>query len=285
MSVQTNGSSDENLKTLSRSDDAVVNGDGLIEFKDVTVQYPGANRPALDSVSLVIPAGRTVAIVGSSGAGKSTLASLVPRLYDPASGTVSLDGADVRTLDLPALRQSVSIVGDDPFLFSATVHSNIAYGRPDATRDEVVLAADQAQASGFIDRLPDGYDTRIGERGLTLSGGQRQRIAIARAILANPRVLILDDATSSVDASTEREIKDALKTVMEGRTTLIVAHRLSTIALADEIAVLENGQLLDYGPHGELVERSDLYRRIVEKGLPDSVFLNRKPVESEVAGL
>ncbi|MEI7560235.1 MAG: ABC transporter ATP-binding protein [Actinomycetes bacterium] len=260
-------------------------GGGRIEFENVTLRYAGSTRPALDQVSLVIPAGRTVAIVGPSGSGKSSLAALVPRLYDPAEGSIRLDGADVKTLDIPLLRQQVAIVGDDPFLFSATVHSNIAYGRPDATREEVELAAEQAQASGFISSLPDGYDTMIGERGLTLSGGQRQRIAIARAIVADPRVLILDDATSSVDASTEKEIKLALATVMEGRTTLIVAHRLSTIALADEIAVLDSGKLVDHGSHEELVDRSPLYRRIVEKGLPDTVFLNRKPVESEVAGL
>ncbi|MCX6387615.1 MAG: ABC transporter ATP-binding protein [Solirubrobacterales bacterium] len=260
-------------------------GGGRIEFENVTLRYAGSTRPALDQVSLVIPAGRTVAIVGPSGSGKSTLAALVPRLYDPAEGSIRLDGADVKTLDIPLLRQQVAIVGDDPFLFSATVHSNIAYGRPDATREEVELAAEQAQASGFISSLPDGYDTMIGERGLTLSGGQRQRIAIARAIVADPRVLILDDATSSVDASTEKEIKLALATVMQGRTTLIVAHRLSTIALADEIAVLDSGKLIDHGSHEDLVDRSPLYRRIVEKGLPDTVFLNRKPVESEVTGL
>ena len=260
-------------------------GGGRIEFENVTLRYAGSTRPALDQVSLVIPAGRTVAIVGPSGSGKSSLAALVPRLYDPAEGSIRLDGADVKTLDIPLLRQQVAIVGDDPFLFSATVHSNIAYGRPDATREEVELAAEQAQASGFISSLPDGYDTMIGERGLTLSGGQRQRIAIARAIVADPRVLILDDATSSVDASTEKEIKLALATVMQGRTTLIVAHRLSTIALADEIAVLDSGKLIDHGSHEDLVDRSPLYRRIVEKGLPDTVFLNRKPVESEVTGL
>ncbi|MCX6393303.1 MAG: ABC transporter ATP-binding protein [Solirubrobacterales bacterium] len=260
-------------------------GGGRLEFKSVSLSYSGSNRPALSGINLTVDAGRTVAIVGPSGSGKSSLASLVPRLYDPQSGTVSLDGADVKTLDLPSLRQSVAIVGDDPFLFSATVHDNIAYGQPNATREVVVRAAEQAQASRFIDSLPDGYDTRIGERGLTLSGGQRQRIAIARAIVADPRVLILDDATSSVDATTEREIKRALQSVMEGRTTLIVAHRLSTIALADEIAVLDAGKLIDHGTHSELLDRSDLYRRIVEKGLPDNVFLNRKPAESEAGGL
>ncbi|MEI6447628.1 MAG: ABC transporter ATP-binding protein [Actinomycetes bacterium] len=260
-------------------------GRGRIQFDSVSVRYEGTTRPALDSVSLEIPEGRTVALVGPSGSGKSTLASLVPRLYDPTSGSVLLDGADVRSLDLGPLRGCVSIVGDDPFLFSATVHDNIAYGRPEATRAEVELAATRAQASGFIEKLPEGYDTRVGERGLTLSGGQRQRIAIARAIVTDPRVLILDDATSSVDASTEREIKEALREVMKDRTTIVIAHRLSTIALADEIAVLEDGRLVDHGTHDELLSRSALYSRIVEKGLPDRVFLNRKPVESEVTGL
>jgi ATP-binding cassette subfamily B protein len=165
------------------------------------------------------------------------------------------------------------------------VHDNIAYGRPAATREEVEAAARAAQADSFIRALPKGYDTLIGERGLTLSGGQRQRIAIARAIAANPRILILDDATSSVDASTEQEIKLALAEVMAGRTTFIVAHRLSTIALADEIVVLEDGGVVARGTHEELLDESALYRQIVEKGMPDQVFLNRKPVEAKVAGL
>jgi ATP-binding cassette subfamily B protein len=260
-------------------------GGGRIEFDSVSLSFAGGSRPALENVSLEINAGTTIALVGASGAGKSTLASLVPRLYDPSSGSVRLDGADVKTLDLPLLRQSVAIVGDDPFLFSATVRDNIAYGKPDATDAEVVDAAERARAAGFIDDLPEGYETRIGERGLTLSGGQRQRIAIARAILTRPRVLVLDDATSSVDASTEREIKEALQDVMKDRTTIIVAHRLSTIALADEIAVLDEGRLLAHGKHEQLLNSSDLYRRIVEKGMPDAVFLNTNDPEKETAGL
>jgi len=171
-------------------------------------------------------------------------------------------------------------VTDDPFLFSATVHENIAYGRPDATREEVVRAAQVAQADGFISSLPKGYDTRVGERGLTLSGGQRQRIAIARAVLADPRVLVLDDATSSVDASTEQEIKTALRDVMAGRTTFVIAHRLSTITLADQIVVLEDGRVAAHGSHEELLEESELYREIVEKGMPDQVFMTRKAAEA-----
>ena len=185
----------------------------------------------------------------------------------------------MRSVELDSLRGAIAVVNDDPFLFSATVHENIAYARADATREEVVRAATAAQAAGFIEQLPDGYDTRVGERGLTLSGGQRQRIAIARAILADPRILILDDATSSVDASTESAIKRALGDVLAGRTTFVIAHRLSTIALADRIVVLEHGQIAADGNHDELLEQSDLYREIVEKGMPNQVFLTRKPLE------
>ncbi len=259
-------------------------GNGHVELRDVTLEYEGAPTPALRDVSLDVAPGTTVALVGATGSGKTTLVQLLPRLYDPTSGTVLVDGADVRTLDPVELRSQIAVVTDDPFLFSATVHENIAYAREGASREEVVEAARRAQAHEFIERLPDGYDTRVGERGLTLSGGQRQRIAIARALLADPRILVLDDATSSVDASTEQQIKVALREAMAGRTTFVIAHRLSTIALADEIAVLEGGALVARGTHDELLEVNDLYREIVEKGLPDQVFLNRCPPEREVAG-
>jgi len=259
-------------------------GSGAVRFDHVTLQYEGASVPALHDVSLEVPAGRTVALVGATGSGKTTLVQLLPRLYDPVAGAVYVDGADVRSVDPASLRAAIAVVDDAPFLFSASVRENIAYARPDATFEEVELAARRAQAHDFIERLPEGYETRIGERGLTLSGGQRQRVAIARAFLADPRILVLDDATSSVDASTEQEIKTALRDVMEGRTTFVIAHRLSTIALADEIVVLEDGELIAHGTHDELLEISDLYREIVEKGLPDQVFLTRKPVEREVAG-
>src|SRR3954454_12405045 len=258
-------------------------GRGRVELRDVTFAY-GEGAASLRDVSLVVEPGSTVALVGATGSGKTTLVQLLPRLYDPQRGAVLIDGADVRSVDLVSLRSEIAIVDDDPFLFSDTVAGNIAYARPDASREEIELAAERAQAAGFIADLPSGFDTRVGERGLTLSGGQRQRIAIARALLADPRILILDDATSSVDATTEREIKAALREVMEGRTTFVVAHRLSTIALADDIVVLEDGRILARGTHEELLTESPLYAEIATKGLPDQVFLNRDPVE-KVAGL
>ena len=286
-------------------------GNGHVQFQGVTLRYdetdefgaaypPGRRRSAtppnsvtpahaartvLSDIDLDIPAGRTVALVGATGSGKTSLASLISRLYDVSSGRVLLDGADVREVDLRSLRHAVAVVSDDPFLFSQTVAENIAYAHPDAELRDVEHAARRAQAHEFIERLPDGYETRVGERGLTLSGGQRQRLAIARALLADPRVLILDDATSSVDAFTERSIKLALDEAMAGRTTLIIAHRLSTIALADEIVVLDHGRIAAHGDHEELLEVSELYREIVEKGLPDQVFLTRETREPEVSGI
>jgi ATP-binding cassette subfamily B protein len=264
---------------------ALPAGNGRVSFRAAGLTFGGSPHPALHDVELEIEAGKTVALVGAMGSGKTALVSLLSRLYDVTEGSVSIDGADVREVDLASLRHQIAVVTDDPFLFSASVHENIAYGRPDASREQVEQAARAAQADSFIRSLPKGYDTLIGERGLTLSGGQRQRIAIARAILSDPRILILDDATSSVDASTEQSIKQALQAVMAGRTTFIVAHRLSTIALADEIVMLEDGSVAARGSHEQLLEQSDLYREIVEKGMPDQVFLTRKPLEAEVAGL
>jgi ABC-type multidrug transport system fused ATPase/permease subunit len=257
-------------------------GTGHVVMRGVGLTFDGTTHPALQDIDLDVPGGQTIALVGAMGSGKSSLVSLLPRLYDVSAGSVSIDGADVRSVRLDSLRRALAVVTDDPFLFSATVHDNIAYARGDATREEVERAAAAAQADGFIAALPEGYDTMIGERGLTLSGGQRQRIAIARAILADPRILVLDDATSSVDASTEQEIKQALEEVMADRTTFVIAHRLSTIALADRIVVLESGRIVADGSHEELLGESELYREIVEKGMPDQVFMTRKPME--VAG-
>jgi len=239
----------------------------------------------LSGIDLDVPAGSTVALVGATGSGKTSLVALISRLYDASAGEILLDGADVRTVSLRSLRAAVAVVSDDPFLFSATVAENIAYGRPSAPMQEIEQAARRAQAYDFVMALPQGFDTRVGERGLSLSGGQRQRIAIARALLADPRVLILDDATSSVDASTEQSIKLALDEAMEGRTTFVIAHRLSTISLADEIVVLDHGRIVAHGDHDELLDASELYREIVEKGLPEQIFLTRKPREREVSGL
>ena len=216
-------------------------GRGHVRLAGVGLAYGGAHEEALQDVDLEIEAGRVVALVGPTGSGKTSLVALLARLYDPTDGTVEIDGADLRDVDLTSLRSQIAFVADDSFLFSASVAENIAYAKPDATQAEIELAAGRAQASGFIERLPEGYETLVGERGLTLSGGQRQRIAIARALLADPRILILDDATSSVDARTEAEIRRGLGEALSGRTTFIVAHRLSTISLADEIVVLDEG--------------------------------------------
>jgi ATP-binding cassette subfamily B protein len=257
-------------------------GGGRVELRDVTFGY-GDGLPVLRHVDLDVDAGSTVALVGPTGSGKTSLVTLVPRLYDVREGSVLVDGADVRDLDPAELRRQVAVVSDDAFLFSATLAENIAYARPDATEDEVRIAASRAGLDELIDQLPDGFETLVGERGLTLSGGQRQRVAIARALLAEPRILILDDATSSVDATTESRIKGALAEVMDGRTTFVIAHRLSTIALADEVVVLEDGEIVARGTHEELLDDSPLYREIAEKGLPGQVFLTRDDPEREVA--
>jgi ATP-binding cassette subfamily B protein len=243
-------------------------------MQGVTLRYDGA-QPSLSDIDLEVEPGRTVALVGPSGSGKTSLVALIARLYDPSEGVVELDGADVRSVDVASLRSDVAFVADDSFLFSATIAENIAYARPGASREEVEVAARRAQADGFIRALPGGYDTMVGERGLTLSGGQRQRVAIARALLADPRVLILDDATSSVDATTERAIKRGLREVMEGRTTFVIAHRLSTVSLADEVVVMDSGRIVDRGTHEELLERCGFYSEIAEHGLADTVFLQR----------
>lgn len=233
-----------------------------VEFDDVRFGYD-ADRPVLDGFSLTIEPGETVAVVGASGSGKSTVSLLLPRFYDVTHGAVLVGGHDVRELTQGSLRAAIGLVPEDSFLFSESVGANIAYGAPGATREQIEKAARAAQAHGFISALPEGYDTKVGEHGLTLSGGQRQRVALARAILTDPRLLLLDDATSAVDARVEHEIHEALAQVMAGRTTLLIAHRRSTLGLADRIAVLDKGRLADIGTHAELEERSALYRRLL----------------------
>ena len=256
-------------------------GDGAICFEDVSFSYlPG--RPVLEHLDLALDAGTTVALIGHTGAGKTTLASLVPRFYDVDSGRVLVDGVDVRDVTLATLRSSIGAITQDPFLFSTSVRENIAFGRPDLTDDDVERVARLAQAHEFIEPLPQGYATVIGERGITLSGGQRQRIAIARALAVDPRVLILDDATASVDATTEARIRTGLRELMRGRTTLIIAHRLSTIALADEIVVLDSGRIAARGTHEELIETSPVYREIYEHGLLERQFADAVEARADV---
>jgi ATP-binding cassette subfamily B protein len=245
-------------------------GPGEVVFEDVSFGYD-PERPVLEDVDLRIAAGRTVALIGPTGSGKTTLAALVPRFYDTTRGRVLVDGTDVRGLVRRSLRSEIGVISQDPFLFSASVRDNIALGMPDAPHEAVEAAAQAAQAHDFILELPHGYDTVVGERGITLSGGQRQRIAIARALLIDPRILVLDDATASVDATTEAKIRAGLLEVMRGRTTIIIAHRLSTIALADEVVVLDHGRITARGTQAELLETSPVFREIHEHGLLQQV--------------
>ncbi len=240
---------------------------GRVEFRDVSFRYPSAPGTAddrrkplvLDGASFAIEPGEVVAVVGRTGSGKSTIARILPRFYDVDAGAITIDGLDVRSLTLASLRHHVGLVLDEPFLFSVSLRDNIAYGNPTVAMDQVVAAARAAQAHDFITALPEGYDTVVGERGYTLSGGQRQRIAIARTLLVNPRILVLDDATSAIDVSTEAAIHDALHTLMEGRTTLVIAHRLSTISLADRVLLLEGGRIVASGTHSELLATEPRY--------------------------
>ncbi|HWD75488.1 MAG TPA: ABC transporter ATP-binding protein [Solirubrobacteraceae bacterium] len=236
--------------------------DGDVQFDDVTFAYAGGPE-ILEHFTLHLRPGETVAMVGRTASGKSTVSRLLPRFYDVTGGALRLDGHDVRDLSIASLRSQIGVVLDEPFLFTASIRDNIAYGRPDANPDEVRAAARAANAAHFIEALPDGYDTVVGERGYTLSGGQRQRVAIARTLLLNPPILVLDDATSAVDVQVEQEIHEALRVLMEGRTTLIVAHRLSTIGLADRVVLLDGGRIVADGTHTELLETTPLYVEVL----------------------
>jgi ATP-binding cassette, subfamily B, bacterial len=251
----------------------LVDCQGDVEFDNVSFAYADDSllsktsddgpREILRNLNLHLHPGETIALVGRTGSGKSTVARVLARFYDATGGTVRVDGHDVRDLTLTSLRANIGVVLDEPFLFSVSIRDNIAYGRPDASLEEVMAAAEAAGATGFIDRLSDGYDTVVGERGYTLSGGQRQRIAIARALLVNPPILILDDATSAIDVKVEQRIHSSLRVLMEGRTTLIIAHRLSTISLADRVVLLDGGRIVADGTHAELLATTPLYSEVL----------------------
>ncbi|MCB8977011.1 MAG: ABC transporter ATP-binding protein [Ardenticatenaceae bacterium] len=242
--------------------------DGGVAFEDVYFAYR-EDRSILEAISFQAKPGQTVALIGPTGSGKSTITNLIPRFYDATSGQILVDGVDVRSVQVQSLRRQIGIVLQDPFLFSQTVAENIAYGRPNAPMDEIIAAAKAARAHGFISEMPDGYDTRVGERGVTLSGGQKQRIAIARALITDPRILILDDSTSSVDTETEHLIQEALAVLMEGRTTFVIAQRLLTLKNADQILVLDNGRIVQRGSHQQLLTEGGLYRQIYDLQLKD----------------
>ena len=242
---------------------------GSVEFIKVSLHYSQEKAHALDDIQLKVLPNQIIALIGPTGSGKTSLVNLIPRFYDVSQGQVLVDGIDVRQVDLTFLRRQIGIVLQTSLLFSISVRENIAYGNPDASMAEIIQAAKAAQAHEFIIDLPDGYETIVGERGITLSGGQRQRVAIARALLMNPRILILDDSTSSVDTQTERQIQDALNFLMQGRTTFVIAHRLSTVRRADLILVLDQGQIVERGKHHELLQQDGLYRQIYELQIRD----------------
>jgi ABC-type multidrug transport system fused ATPase/permease subunit len=235
---------------------------GEVEFQDVTLKYFGDEKSAIKNISFKAEPGKVIGLIGATGSGKTTITQLMTRFYEPVSGSVKIDGKSVSDYSIKSLRSNIGIVLQESFLFSSTIKANIAYGRPNATMEEIISAARRAQAHDFIMELPDGYDTMLGERGLGLSGGQKQRIAIARAICLDPSILILDDATSAVDMDTEFKIQEGLREVMKGRTTFIIAHRISSLKHADEILVLENGRIVERGLHEELLSNGGPYERI-----------------------
>jgi ABC-type multidrug transport system fused ATPase/permease subunit len=236
---------------------------GHVRFDNVSFSYD-ATHPVLTGITLDVKPGEVLALLGAPGSGKTSIVNLIPRFYDITGGALTIDGVDVREFTLASLRRNIGIVQQDVFLFTTTIKENIAYGRVEAADDDIVHAAKVAQLHDFIESLPDGYDTQIGERGSTLSGGQRQRMSIARAVLLDPPVLILDDSTSSVDAQTEDQIRQAMESVMEDRTTFVIAHRLSTVHRADAILVLEDGRIVNRGTHQELLALDGLYRQIYD---------------------
>jgi ATP-binding cassette subfamily B protein len=249
---------------------------GEVEFQNVSCEYhPG--RAVLENVSFTVEPGHTVALVGATGSGKTTVANLIPRFYDVSSGRVLIDGIDIRDVNLNSLRRQIGIVMQETTLFSGTIRENIAFGKADATDEDIDWAARTARADEFIRRLPEGYDTRVGERGVSLSGGQKQRVAIARALLMDPKILILDEFTSAVDAATERLIRAALVELMRNRTTFVIAHRLSTVRAADMILVLQRGRLVDRGTHEELLDSSSVYREIHASQLAEPEELQPVP--------
>jgi ATP-binding cassette subfamily B protein len=245
--------------------------EGRVEFRDVTFRYFQGSEPVLNDISFSAEPGQTVALLGATGSGKSSIINLIPRFYDVSEGQVFIDGHDVRDLTLESLRQHIGIVLQETVLFSGTIRDNIAFGRPDATHDEIVAAAQAAAAHDFITAFPQGYDTPVGERGATLSGGQKQRVAIARALLLDPHILILDDSTSSVDLNTEYEIQKALDTLMKGRTSFVIAQRISTVLNADQILVLDKGSVVARGTHEALMEESPVYADIYHSQLAEDV--------------
>jgi ABC-type multidrug transport system fused ATPase/permease subunit len=258
---------DEQPEITDRPDaTAVSTVAGAISFENVHFRYR-TGEMVLEDVSFEIAPGEMVALVGPSGAGKTSIANLICRFYDPISGRIALDGRDIVEYEVSSLRDQIAVVLQDTFLFNTSIRENLRYGRPDASTEDVIAAARTAYAHEFIQLLPRGYDSQIGERGVRLSGGQKQRLALARAILTDPRILILDEATSSVDAEAEYLIQQALESVLRGRTSLVIAHRLSTIRNADKIIALENGRIIEVGDHHELMERDGLYSQLYRRQL------------------